>query len=99
MRAARCSGACAFPATTPTWPGATTTGVRCSSPPITASIAPASIFPAWRSGKERSMAWQFELVAGPYEGPTGGVVRDGDAVIFSAIDEGRLLGFDPKTNA
>ena len=45
------------------------------------------------------MAWQFELVAGPYEGPTGGVVRDGDAVIFSAIDEGRLLRFDPKTNA
>ncbi len=44
------------------------------------------------------MAWQFELVAGPYEGPTGGVVRDGDAVIFSTIDEGRLLGFDPKTN-
>ena len=45
------------------------------------------------------MAWKFELVAGPYEGPTGGVVRDGDAVIFSTIDEGRLLGFDPKTNA
>src|SRR4030088_1093924 len=45
------------------------------------------------------MTWQFELVAGPYEGPTGGVVRDGDAVIFSTIDEGRLLGFDPKTNA
>jgi gluconolactonase len=44
------------------------------------------------------MAWKFELVAGPYEGPTGGVVRDGDAVIFSTIDEGRLLGFDPKTN-
>jgi gluconolactonase len=44
------------------------------------------------------MTWQFELVAGPYEGPTGGVVRDGDAVIFSTIDEGRLLGFDPKTN-
>src|SRR6195256_2219273 len=45
------------------------------------------------------MTWKFELVAGPYEGPTGGVVRDGDAVIFSTIDEGRLLGFDPKTNA
>jgi gluconolactonase len=45
------------------------------------------------------MAWQFELVAGPYEGPTGGVVRDGDAVIFSTIDEGRLLRFDPATNA
>jgi len=45
------------------------------------------------------MAWQFERVAGPYEGPAGGVVRDGDAVIFSTIDEGRLLRFDPKTNA
>jgi gluconolactonase len=45
------------------------------------------------------MVWQFELVAGPYEGPTGGVVRDGDAVIFSTIDEGRLLRFDPATNA
>src|SRR5882762_8363426 len=45
------------------------------------------------------MAWQFELVAGPYEGPTGGVVRDGDAVIFSTIDEGRLLRFDLATKA
>jgi len=39
----------------------------------------------------------FELVAGPYEGPTGGVVWDGAAVLFSAIDEGRLLRFDPET--
>jgi len=43
------------------------------------------------------MAWQFDLVAGPYEGPTGGVVPDGDGVLFSAIDEGRLLRFDPAS--
>ncbi len=45
------------------------------------------------------MAWQFDLVAGPYEGPTGGVVPDGDGVLFSAIDEGRLLRFDPASKA
>src|SRR5262244_1730697 len=43
------------------------------------------------------MAWQFELVAGPFEGPTGGLVWDGAAVLFTAIDEGRLLRFDPQT--
>jgi gluconolactonase len=43
--------------------------------------------------------WQFELVAGPYEGPTGGVIPDGDQVLFSAIDEGRLLRFDPATKS
>ena len=43
------------------------------------------------------MAWQFERVAGPYEGPAGGVVRDGDAVVFSTIDEGKLWSFDPKS--
>ncbi len=43
------------------------------------------------------MTWQFELIAGPYEGATGGVVWDGQYVVFSAIDEGRLLRFDPKT--
>ena len=39
------------------------------------------------------MAWQFELVAGPFEGPTGGVVWDPGRgeVLFSTIDEGRLL--------
>ena len=37
------------------------------------------------------MSWQFELVAGPYQGPTGGVLWDNGEVLFSAIDEGRLL--------
>jgi gluconolactonase len=45
------------------------------------------------------MAWQFELVAGPFEGPASGVVRDGDAVVFSTIDEGLLRRFEPATKA
>src|SRR4051812_19506201 len=47
------------------------------------------------------MAWEFELVAGPFEGPTGGVLWHGDhnRVLFSAIDEGRLLWFDHDTRA
>ena len=45
------------------------------------------------------MAWQFEIVAGPVEGPAGGVVWDGAAVLFTAIDDGRLLRFDPQTRA
>ena len=43
------------------------------------------------------MTWPFELVAGPYEGPTGGVVWHEGAVLFSAIDEGRLLRFDSES--
>ena len=45
------------------------------------------------------MAWQFERVAGSYQGPLGGVVADRDGVIFSAIDAGLLLRFDPATKA
>jgi gluconolactonase len=45
------------------------------------------------------MTWQFELVAGPYEGPTGGVLWHEDAVLFSIIHEGRLLRFDPESGA
>jgi len=45
------------------------------------------------------MAWEFELVAGPFEGPTGGVLWHAghDRLLFSAIDEGRLLWFDHDT--
>src|SRR5215831_13738513 len=45
------------------------------------------------------MSWEFERVAGPYAGPTGGLVWDGTAVLFTTIDEGRLLRFDPQTRA
>ncbi len=40
------------------------------------------------------MAWTFELVAGPFEGPCGGIVWDGSRVLLSVIDEGRLLWID-----
>jgi gluconolactonase len=45
------------------------------------------------------MTWQFERVAGPYEGPTGGVLWHEGGVLFSAIDEGRLLRFDPESGS
>lgn len=45
------------------------------------------------------MTWRFERVAGPYQGSAGGIVRDGDAVIFSTIDQGKLWRFDPASKA
>src|SRR5262250_1541745 len=45
------------------------------------------------------MTWQFELVAGPFEGAAGGVVWDGATVLFTTIDEGRLLRFDPASGS
>ena len=45
------------------------------------------------------MAWNFELVAGPYEGPNGGLAWDGRTMLFSVIDEGRILRFDPNRGA
>src|SRR5258708_39448950 len=44
-------------------------------------------------------AWQFELVAGPFEGPAGGVFWQAGHVLFSTIDEGRLLRFDHASKA
>ena len=45
------------------------------------------------------MAWQFERVAGPYQGPAGGVLWHEGGVLFSVIDEGLILRFDPQTKA
>ena len=45
------------------------------------------------------MTWQFEQVAGPYQGPTGGLAWDGAAMLFSAVTEERVLRYDPKANA
>lgn len=45
------------------------------------------------------MTWKFELVAGPYQGPTGGLAWDGKSMLFSAVDEGRILRFHPNTGA
>jgi gluconolactonase len=47
------------------------------------------------------MPWKFERVAGPFSGPLGGVIwdRSRGAVLFSVIDEGKLLWLDPKDGA
>jgi gluconolactonase len=43
------------------------------------------------------MAWNFELVAGPYKGRTGGLAWEGSAMLFSAVQEERVLRYDPAT--
>ena len=43
------------------------------------------------------MQVEIEQVAGPFNGLTGGVVWDGERVLFSAVDESRILGFYPES--
>jgi gluconolactonase len=43
------------------------------------------------------MAWNFERVAGPYNGRTGGLAWDGSGMLFSAVAEERVLRYDPRT--
>ncbi len=43
------------------------------------------------------MAWSFEKIAGPFDGPTGGLAWDGSGMLFSALGEGRILRYAPKT--
>ncbi len=40
---------------------------------------------------------KFERVAGPFQGPTGGLAWDGRGMLFSAIAEGRILRYDPES--
>lgn len=40
---------------------------------------------------------KFEKVAGPFQGATGGLAWDGSGMLFSAIAEGRILRYDPKS--
>ena len=48
------------------------------------------------------MAWRFERVAGPFEGPSAGLAWDGAGMLFSILSpgrragEGRILRFDPR---
>ena len=42
------------------------------------------------------MAWEFEVVAGPF-GFTEGPAWDGEALLFSDIPAGRILRFDPRS--
>jgi gluconolactonase len=43
------------------------------------------------------VAWTFEKIAGPFEGPTGGLAWDGSGMLFSAVAEGRILRYDPAS--
>lgn len=43
------------------------------------------------------MSWKFELVAGPFTGPANGVVWDGKAVLFSLMEDQRIMRFDPQS--
>jgi gluconolactonase len=43
--------------------------------------------------------WQFEIVAGPFKGPTEGPLWDGKAVLFSVPAENRILSYDPQSGA
>lgn len=43
------------------------------------------------------MTWNFELVAGPYKGRTGGLAWDGKNMLCSAVAEERVLRFDPAS--
>ena len=45
------------------------------------------------------MSWQFEKVAGPYQGPTVGVAWDGEAVHFTVPNEGYIYRLNPATLA
>jgi gluconolactonase len=41
------------------------------------------------------MTWNFELVAGPYKGKTGGLAWDGKGMLFSVVQEERIMRYDP----
>jgi gluconolactonase len=45
------------------------------------------------------MAWKFEKVAGPFQGALGGMAWDGSGMLFSAVDEARILRFDPRNGS
>jgi gluconolactonase len=41
--------------------------------------------------------WTFERVTEPYPGVTGGVVWDGETVLFTQTDADRIIRYDPRT--
>ena len=43
------------------------------------------------------MTWNFERVAGPYKGRTGGLAWDGKSMLCSAVAEESVLRFDPAS--
>ena len=45
------------------------------------------------------MNWTFELVHGPLGRPIGGLAWDGEAMLFSDINQSASLRYDPRTNS
>ena len=43
------------------------------------------------------MSWNFERIAGPYQGGMGGLAWNGEQMLFSVIDEGFIRSFDPSS--
>jgi gluconolactonase len=43
------------------------------------------------------MAWEFEKVAGPHKGRTGGLAWDGKGMLFSAVAEECVYRYDPAS--
>ncbi len=43
------------------------------------------------------MNWTFERVAGPFKGRTGGLAWDGQAMLFSVVQEERVLRLEPSS--
>ena len=45
------------------------------------------------------MSWQFEQVAGPFNGALGGVVDTGRGVLFSVVADSRILSLDTASGS
>ena len=43
------------------------------------------------------MAWEFEKVAGPYKGRTGGLAWDGKGMLVSAVAEECIYRYEPAS--
>ncbi|MCC7106723.1 MAG: SMP-30/gluconolactonase/LRE family protein [Chloroflexi bacterium] len=49
------------------------------------------------------MVWEFEKVAGPFEGPASGLAWDGETLLFSVVELGtvnptsRIIRYDPRS--
>ena len=48
---------------------------------------------------EKHISWTFELVYGPLGRPIGGLTWDGEAMLFSDINESVILRYNPLNNA
>lgn len=45
------------------------------------------------------MAWDFSRVAGPFQGPLGGLAWNGERLLVAAVLESRILSLDPQSGS